>query len=275
MGLYKPVDIVHNMGDKNNAVMSQKAVTEILEQFMVDNATIVQAPRHVDSLDKMTDTSRVYVLTETGHIWAYMDTTVEKEVTVSDEITGGYERGRLSSSGTNSADVQTHTLTPFIDLTKAEYQGKTIQINLEGNRYVSESDETYIMMAIYDANKNVLLARGYTTIQSGNGLDAFKDAVTTEIHGTTSATISIAIPAVHKGTGTTIGYLRFCGQGTVNGNVSITYKTVQTVTGGQWVDTGTTYAPTLTESDKQEMVESIVDMIDTDLLSVIGNGVIT
>ena len=40
--------------------------TEIAEQ--IEGATLVQAPIYVDSVERMTDTSKVYVLAETGHI---------------------------------------------------------------------------------------------------------------------------------------------------------------------------------------------------------------
>lgn len=258
--------------DGKDYVLTASDKAEIAEQ--VENATIVQAPTYVDSLDKMTDTSKVYVLAETGHIWSYMDTTVEKEVTKRDDITSGYERGRLSSGGANSGDVQTHTLTPFIDLTKAEYQGKTIQIHLEGNRYISENSETYIMSALFDSAKNALLGRGYSMKASGGTFDGF-DGETVTINGEKSAVLSIPIPLTHKGTGKTIAYMRFCGLGTVDGTVYITYQGTETVTGGQWVDTGTTYAPTLTDADKQAMVEEVAELVDAQLLSMIGDGVVT
>lgn len=265
------IGIVGTGKDGEDYVLTPADKAEIAE--MVDGATVVQAPLYVDSVGKMTDTSRVYVLTETGHIWAYMDATVEQEVTVRDDIIGTtdnpYQTGRLSSGGALSNDVSTHTLTPYIDLTKAEYQGKTIQIHLEGNRYASEGLETYIMSAFYDASKNVILARGYTTLVSGSAFDPS----CIEINGTTSAIITLSIP--HTYLEKTVGYIRFCGLGTVTDSVYITYQDMQTVTDGQWVDTGTTYAPTLTEEDKAAMVEEIAAMVDTHLLNMLGDGTVT
>jgi hypothetical protein len=68
--------------------------------------------------------------------------------------------------------------------------------------------------------------------------------------------------------------MRFCGLGTVKDSVYIEYETMQTVTGGSWVDTGTTYAPTLTNEDKQAIVEEVAAMVDNNLLTLIGDGVI-
>ena len=237
---------------------------------MVDGATVVQAPTYVDSVDKMTDTSKVYVLAETGHIWSYMDTTVEQEVTVTDQITEGYETGRLSSSGTLSNDVSTHTLTPFIDLTK--YAGKTIQLHLTGNRYVSESNETYIQFAMYKADKSVISGRSATCLDKNYSVLPVVANVTTVINGTTDAVLTINTPAKYNGN--EIGFFRFCGLGTVKSGVYITYKEMQMVTGGQWVDTGTTYAPTLTDEDREVMKNEIIDLIDEQLLSVVGNGAV-
>lgn len=196
----------------------------------------------VESVDEMTDTSKQYVLKSTGTIWEYKETTTEKEVTVTDNITSGYERGRLSSGGANSGDVTTHTLTPLIDITKEEYQGKTIQIHLEGNRYFSESAETYIMTAVFDTSKGTISGRAYSCLDRTVGmLGYFDDAgVTAEIHDTTSATLTIPVPLVDDSSNT-VGYLRFCGLGTVDGTVYITYQDVETVTESGWVDTGVAF----------------------------------
>ena len=192
----------------------------------------------VDSVDEMVDTSKQYILKSTGTIWEWKETTTEKEVTVRNDITGGYERGRLSSGGANSGDVQTHTLTPLIDITKAEYQGKTIQIHLEGNKYFSEAPETYIMTAVFDPNKNTIIGRSYSCLDRHAGLlGGFDNAgATAEIHSTNSATLTIPVPLTED-TGKSVGYLRFCGLGTVDGTVYITYTETQTVTEGTWTDT--------------------------------------
>lgn len=196
----------------------------------------------VDSVDEMVDTSKQYILKSTGTIWEWKETTTEKEVTVRNDITSGYERGRLSSGGANSGDVQTHTLTPLIDITKAEYQGKTIQIHLEGNRYFSETAETYIMTAVFDTGKGIIIGRAYSCLDRNAGLlGGFDNAgATAEIHSTNSATLTIPVPLTEDN-GKSVGYLRFCGLGTVDGTVYITYTETQTVTEETWTDTGVAF----------------------------------
>lgn len=214
---------------------------------MVDGATIVQAPKYVNSVAEMTDVNRPYVLISTGHIWAYMNTTTEQEVTKRDNIIGTtdnpYQTGRLSSSGSVSADIQTHTLTPYIDLTKAEYQGKTIQIHLVGNRYASEANETYIMYGSYKSDKTAIVGRGFTSIVNGiyTDYDNNGQIINLEILGDTSAVLTIGVPLTSDTGPTTVGFLRFCGLGLVTDSVYITYPDIETVTGGQWHDTGVTY----------------------------------
>ena len=262
--------------DGKDYTLTASDKVEIAE--MVNGATIVQAPLYVESTDKMTDTSRVYVLAETGHIWAYMDTSVEKEVTVKDQIVGTtdnpYQVGRLSSSGSFGEATAGYVITPYIDLTQAKYAGKTIELHLDGNRYVSEANESYIQMAIFKTDKTVINGRTATCLDKSVAILPVLTNVTTKINGETSATLTIKIPASYNGT--TIGYWRFCGKGTeAASNVYITYKEMQTVTGGQWVDTGTTYAPTLTAEEKQAMVDEVASMVDDQLLTMIGDGVVT
>ena len=196
----------------------------------------------VDSVDEMVDTSKQYILKSTGTIWEWKESTTEKEVTVRNDITSGYERGRLSSGGANSGDVQTHTLTPLIDITKAEYQGKTIQIHLEGNKYFSETAETYIMTAVFDTSKGTIYGRTYSCLDRNAGLLGALDnaGATAEIHSTNSATLTIPVPLTEDA-GKSVGYLRFCGLGTVDGTVYITYTENQTVTEATWTDTGVAF----------------------------------
>lgn len=192
----------------------------------------------VDSTADMVDTSKKYILKSTGTVWEYKESTTEKEITVTDQIIGTtdnpYEVGRLSSSGVVSSDVTTHVLSPYIDLTK--YAGKTIELHLEGNRYVSETNETYIQFAIYKTDKSVLNARSATCLDKNYSILPVLTNVTAEILGTTSAKLTIDIPAEYNGT--EIGYMRFCGLGTeANSNIYITYQDKEITTGGQWLDT--------------------------------------
>lgn len=246
-------------------------------QADIDAAVSNIMPEFVDSVDEMTDKAKKYVLTTTGTVWQYDDTITETEVTktVTDNIVGTtdnpYQTGRLSSGGALSADVTTHTLTPYVDLTKAEYQGKAINIHLEGNRYASESVETYIMSALYDADKNVILGRGYTTQESSNTFDPS----CIQINGTTSAIITLSIP--HTFSNKTVGFIRFCGLGTVEDSVYITYTDTEIVTSIRgWYDTEVAFSGggggSSPDIDINAIAEQAAALVDANLLSMIGSG---
>lgn len=248
-----------------------------MTQADIDAAVSNVMPEFVDSVDEMTDKTKKYVLITTGTVWQYDDTIIETEVTktVTDNIVGTtdnpYQTGRLSSEGALSADVTTHTLTPYIDLTKEEYQGKTIQIHLEGNRYASERGETYIMSALYDADKNVILGRGYTSQESGNTFDPS----CIQINSTTSAIITLSIP--HAWNGTTVGFIRFCGLGTVEDSVYITYTDTEIITSIRgWYDTEVAFSGggggSSPDIDINAIAEQAAALVDTNLLSMIGSG---
>ena len=232
----------------------------------------------------MTDTSRVYVLAETGHIWAYMDTTRVEEVTKTDTITATDENpykdaNRLGSSEDAYSEQAGYHVTPLIDLTK--YAGKTIRIHLEGCQYsATGAYANYIQCRIYGVDKRVLAPRPWMCdVDDGsisNTIGFITNGITVTYNSDTSTAVTIECPAGYASVNTEIGYIRFCGKGAVaDSKISITYQAVETVTGGHWVDTGTTYAPTLTEADKQAMAEEVADMVDVKLLSVIGDGVVT
>ena len=241
-------------------------------------------PEFVDSVEEMTDQSKKYVLTTTGTVWQYDGTVTETEVsrTVTNNIVGTtdnpYQRGRLSSGGALSADVSTHTITPYIDLTKEEYIGKTIQLHLDGNRYVSESNETYIQFATYKTDKTVLTGRYATCLDKAYSVLPVITNVTTVINGTTSATLTITIPPAYNGT--TIGYFRFCGLGTVTDSVYITYTDTETVTSVRgWYDTEVSFSgggggggSTTPDIDVAEIAEQAAALVDANLLGMIGSG---
>lgn len=262
----------------NNYVLTDADKAEIAE--MVEGATVVQAPLFVDDTAKMTDTSRVYVLNSTGHIWAYMDTTVEKEVTVTDELddTTYYDGCRLGGSATSltdgiSNDAAGYHVTPLIDLTKAEYQGKTIQIHLDGAQYITEAIETWIMHRMYKTDGSSQYARGYScpTVSDGMALWNAEFSINSE----TSATITVDMPLIFNND-VQVGYLRFCGKGAAaDSRIYITYQDVQAVSGGQWVDTGMTYSPVLTDEEKQAIVEEVAELMDAQLLAMVGDGTVT
>lgn len=217
---------------------------------MVDGATIVQAPKYVSSVAEMTDVNRPYVLISTGHIWANANVEAEKPITEAVNATDGnpYHDGhRLGSSMTSDsmeADAPGYFLTPLIDLTKAAYQGKTIQLHLEGAHFASNTAfETWIQCRLYGLDKTVLAARPYVFADatSPNSVAGIANGtISVAYHNETSATITITVPPTFGGGELTVGYIRFCAKGAVaNSNITITYTGISTEL--QWYDTGVTY----------------------------------
>ena len=217
---------------------------------MVDGATIVQAPKYVNSTTEMTDANRPYVLISTGHIWA--NANVEIETTLTDTITAtddnpyhdGYRFGSDSTGDSMTSGANGYFLTPLIDLTKAPYQGKTIQIHLEGAHFASTGAfETWIQCRLYNLDKTVLALRPFVfddATNPNNVVYSTNGTISVEYHNETSATITITVPPTFGKSATPIGYIRFCAKGAVaNSNITITYTGIST--GVQWYDTGVTY----------------------------------
>lgn len=268
--------------DGADYVLTASDKEEIAE--LVESATFVQAPKFVSSVEEMVDPDRPYVLISTGRIWANAETTVEKEVTKTDTITATtdnpYKDGnRFGSSGDAYSGQTGYHITPLIDLTK--YAGKTIQIHLEGCQYSSTGAyANYIQCRIYGTDMSVLAPRPYTCdVDDGsisNTIGLITNGITVIHNSDTSTTVIIDCPAGYANVNTPIGYIRFCGKGAVaDSKISITYQAMETTTGVQWFDTGMVYAPTLTAEDKAEIAEDVAEMVDAQLLSLVGDGVVT
>lgn len=80
-------------GESEVLIMSQKAVTQLVSDALGTNKTEYET---VDSVDEMTDTSKSYVLSSTGTIWAYGETEPKPNFT---NLATTFEHGRLNSSG--------------------------------------------------------------------------------------------------------------------------------------------------------------------------------
>lgn len=217
---------------------------------MVDGATIVQAPKYANTVAEMTDTNRPYVLLSTGHIWASAN--VKTDVPVTDTITPTdgnpyHDANRLGSDATTdsmTAGATGYFLTPLIDLTKATYQGKTIQLHLDGAHFASnKSMETWIQARVYGVDKSVVVNRLYTfadLTNDNNIAHHCNGTMTITYNSETSATITLTVPPAYGSSATKIGYIRFCAKGTpANASITVTYTGIST--GTQWYDTGVTY----------------------------------
>ena len=230
-----------------NALGYTPADQEQLDEFIASGG--FSAPI-VDSVDEMVDTNKQYILKSTGTIWAYKSSTAEQEVTVTDTITATddnpYKDGnRFGSSGdTFNSDAAGYHVTPLIDLTKPEYTGKTIQLHLEGVQYSSAGAiATWIQCRPYGTDMTVLSHRPYTVDSAlTNSIMQEVSGISVAYNSATSTTITIIVPPGYGALKVPVGYMRFCGKGTVaDSNIYITYQTTETVTSEQWVDTGIQY----------------------------------
>ncbi len=87
-----------------------------------------------------------------------------------------------------------------------------------------------------------------------------------------SASVTLNLPYSYSGK--VVKYMRFNTIGTsANSDISISYT--GEITGGQWVNTQTTYAPTLTADDKAEIANQVAEMVDSELAEIIGTGAVT
>ena len=249
-------------------VLTEADKLEIAE--LVDNATIVQAPKFVDSVDKMIDINRPYVLSSTGEIWSYMNTTTEQEIT--DTVEGTTENpyldgNRLASDGSAVNDSAEMVVTPYIDLGKYE-QYRIIKLKLAGIQYIFSSHTANVRVGLYDEDKNKIMCVE-SCLDSSYGIGG---TIGFTITSDNSATATLTLPYIYSDA--TVKYMRFSTIGSsANSDISITYT--GQVTGGQWVNTGVTYTPTVTSEIKSEIVNEVANLVDSELLNIIGTGEVT
>jgi hypothetical protein len=101
-GLARRINIVQEAGESESLVMSQKAVTDLVANAIGSGGGGTTEYETVDSVSEMTDTSKQYVLEETGTIWAYGEKEVEKEPENVFVPANATLNKRLSSSGTSN-----------------------------------------------------------------------------------------------------------------------------------------------------------------------------
>lgn len=184
----------------------------------------------VSSVSEMTDKTKLYIFN--GTIWMYRNDSSTVE-TVTEQIVGTADNpwgaGRLSSGNPNG--LSGYVTTPYIDLTKYSVP---FVLHLEGIAwaYTSDGNRRYSQ---YGADKAYI----YTEMNSSASFVGNWKNATFTANGDDTAVISFT-PPVTNNLGTTIGYVRFSGQGTeANANVYITYEKGTTAESG-WVDTGIT-----------------------------------
>lgn len=260
--------------DGDDYVLTASDKAEIAE--MVENATIVQSPKYVNTVEEMTDTNRPYVLIKTGRIWANAEVTVEKEVTKNIPLEGITDSSRLGSDGS----VQTGTgyaaycVTPFIDLLAYPVP---FTLHLDGGAFIPVgTTDSYTRIYSYTEARAKISGGNHTSTTIDSTLNINDSDVVVDSNGNASITFTKTPTTNNANNDGVLRYIRISGKGSSTASsVYVTYEETEVTTGVQWFDTGTTYAPTLTAEEKQAMVEEVASMVDAQLLSVIGDGVVT
>lgn len=254
--------------DGKDYVLTDSDKEEIAET--VENATFVQAPKFVSSVEEMVDPDRPYVLISTGRIWANAETTVI--VTKKEACDDGYtypENSRLGSDGTVqvSGSYAGYTVTPFIDLLKYPVP---FTLHIDGITAVPSASDSYTRVMCYDDSEAKVSGGNSYVGALDTQLNVSDGDVTVDGNGNVSILFDTT-PA--NNLNAYIRYVRFSGK---TFGTPIVYVTYEAETSGvQWFDTGMVYAPSLTADDKAEIARDVAELVDAQLLSLVGDGVVT
>ncbi len=258
-------------GDKGDSyVLTASDKAEIAKQ--VEHANIVQAPRFVNSINEMTDVSKSYVLASTGRIWAHLDTTAIQTVTeqIGDTANPFIDNARLGSDGSTATGYDGYVATPYIDLLAYPVP---FTLHLEGATFIPTATDSYTRICSYTAGKTKISQGNHTNTTVDSSLNVGDSDVT--VNGNTATILFDETPKTNNANNDgVLQFIRFSGKGSAaTAKAYVTYEAE--VTGGGWVDTGTSYAPALTENEKTEIAEMAANIIDAELLSLVGNGEVT
>ena len=158
--------ITQEAGESESLVMSQKAVTDLVAEAIGSGGGGGSSVEYetVDSVEEMTDTSKQYVLKETGTIWTYGEVTVEKEpenVFVPANVT---LNKRLSSSGESNQNggyitdyfaFDASTATSFIVWLPLDFNpDKTARGNFDYRMEYSDGSKTKLFLKYVQTMSN-------------------------------------------------------------------------------------------------------------------------
>ena len=240
---YTPMNkdiLVQGPGESANLVMSQKAVTKLVNDLL--SGETEEYPT-VDSVSEMTDTTKAYILSSTGTIWRYQTVEVETDTEMTEQIVGTTDNpwgaGRLSSGNPNG--TAGYVTTPYIDLDKypspfvLHLKGITFSYATPGSATVSN-----LRYSQYGADKTHLITE--MSQASSFGRTYWNNsAVLTDV-GDGTLEISITTPVTQQ-SGNAVRYVRFSGHGTeANANVYVVYTGKTTSLTQGWADTGVVVA---------------------------------
>ena len=146
--------ITQEAGESESLVMSQKAVTDLVAEAVGTGGGTSTEYETVDSVDEMTDTSKQYVLKETGTIWAYGEfKTGPQELYDPSKISVGYRH----SSGTGGATTnggETYLMTDYIPVDMSVSEPK---LEVHGNlNQQGGTVPSFYKIGYYNADKTCI-----------------------------------------------------------------------------------------------------------------------
>ncbi len=215
-------------------------ITDEVNDLILKGVTVAP-PEFANSVEELTDTSKVYVLPD-GYLYAYMTTALSGMEEVTERVTGDFlDNKRLSTSSGELKEETGFVTTPFIDVSQLPTDFK---IKLTGIRWAYNDDGDTIVngyaMCTYTTDGTVLTP-SYTIN---------KEFVTENIKIKVISKTEVEVTLLYPDKSIHYTYLRFCGQGTSsNAVVELIYdKEVEGRTETKWTNTGHAYQPTDYES---------------------------
>lgn len=208
-------DIVQEAGQSESLVMSQKAVTDLVADALGTGEETTEYET-VDSVEEMTDTSKQYVLSSTGTLWAYGEQgePTPQFTNLADPTSSDWSEGnRFNSSGVLTAQ-DGFVATNYI----AASNGDVIRV-----QGMDLNTHTYARVATFNSSRAI---QSSSKISQSSGLaDVTYD--------TDSAQFAISAGSV--------SYVRFCAPLVSSADIIITKNEEITYSAGSvWYDTGMT-----------------------------------
>lgn len=240
-GLATRINIVQEAGESTSLVMSQKAVTDLVAEALGGGGGTLTEYETVDSVEKMTDTSKSYVLSSTGTIWTYGEVTVEKEPPNKFVPSTATLNRRLSGSS-GSVSANNNAIGSFVtDHIAVSDMGSISPYNARLNWELQDIDAGENKVVFYNSSKtrlgNLVFAtvRGNATILNGETLIDFKTDANNAINVSNWADVAfVRLQLFVKPVGTSL-------TSTDVANLEITFDHEgSTTTENAWYDTGLT-----------------------------------
>ena len=227
--------VTQEAGASETLVMSQKAVTDLVNDALGQNETVEYET--VDSVDQMIDTTKQYVLSSTNTLWAYGEVAVEP--------TELYDPAKATldvrHSGTPGSVVagNGYVMTDYIPVDMTASAPVLLTVTCDGFNAASSAKPYFQKIGYYNSAKTCIGSKYITSsIASGKGVKTETSGNVTTIH----------IGYINNGSKETfydqIAYVRIevCGNNSPavesDRNLITSIMLANSVMGYDWYDTG-------------------------------------